>query len=157
MEMNFCLSLTSLIFFYPPQVLCSSFKTATGAPWRELHLPAHFFLMAVASVTMFCACFSNGMSIMLPWKVNAPWKRENVNFLRGPLEIVGGLSFSLKTHLFAKTHQLPQESWTSFTGQTNWDGPNAFKEMQWAPSAPQRRKKREKREAQCAACLFWPL
>lgn len=54
--------------------------------------------MAVASVTMFCACFSNGMSIMLPWKVNAPWKRENLNFLRGPLEIIVSLSFSLKPH-----------------------------------------------------------
>lgn len=40
--------------------------------WRELHLTDDSFLMAVASVTMFCACFSKGMSIMLPWKVNAP-------------------------------------------------------------------------------------
>lgn len=33
--------------------------------------------MAVASVTMFRACFSSGMSIMLPRNVNAPCKRES--------------------------------------------------------------------------------
>jgi hypothetical protein len=32
--------------------------------------------MDVASVTMFWACFSNGMSIILPRKVKAPWKTE---------------------------------------------------------------------------------
>lgn len=32
--------------------------------------------MDVASVTMLWACFSNGMSIILPRKVKAPWKTE---------------------------------------------------------------------------------
>lgn len=103
--------------------------------------------MAVASVTMFCACFSNGMSIMLPWKVNAPWKRENINFLSGPLETVVGLSFPLQTHPFGKKHRLPQESCTR--RQTNRDGANAFKEMQRVPSKG-RQKEREKRSPVCS-------
>lgn len=113
--------------------------------------------MAVASVTMFCACFSNGMSIMLPWKVNAPWKRENINLLRRPLEIVVGMCSTLKTHPFAKKHHLPQESWMSFRRQTNRDGANVFKEMWWVLSAPksrqkEREKKRQNRERRSPAC-----
>lgn len=44
--------------------------------WGGLHLTDHFSLMDVASVTMLWACFSNGMSIILPRKVKAPWKTE---------------------------------------------------------------------------------
>lgn len=33
----------------------------------------YFFWIASDSVRMFCACFTDGMSIMLPQKVNAPW------------------------------------------------------------------------------------
>lgn len=59
--------------------------------WCALHLTDDFSLMDVASVTMFWACFSNGMSIILPWKVKAPCNTENTNFLKEGLEIIGFL------------------------------------------------------------------
>lgn len=71
--------------FLLPQIIQSFFKLFLKPSWGKVHLADHFSSMAVASVTMFWACFSNGMSIMLPRKVKAPCKTENINFLNKTL------------------------------------------------------------------------
>ena len=96
--------------------------------WWELHLADHFSLMDVASVTMFWACFSNGMSIILPRKVKAPWKTENTNFLKECSEIIGFLSVHTCT---TRTFQIPPELyWLSYPtfekAKVNYRGQTSF-------------------------------
>lgn len=96
--------------------------------WWELHLADHFSLMDVASVTMFWACFSNGMSIILPRKVKAPWKTENTNFLKECSEIIGFLSVHT---CMTRTFQIPPELyWLSYPtfekAKVNYRGQTSF-------------------------------